>query len=125
MWKMPPHRAAKDVEDGLCGLVRVLATVTVGVLRSVVVVLLVVVDVDVVVVVGLAVVVTGTIVSMFLSSCWNSVKCIECSSYASFIHSTQQNKFIEQNRLDECLHRHFTRLRPNINGAMLRILGIF
>ena len=64
--------AAEDVEDGLCGLVRVLATVTVGVLRSVVVVLLVVV-VDVVVVVGLAVVVTGTIVSMFLSSCWNVV----------------------------------------------------
>ena len=116
--------AAEDVEDGLCGLVRVLATVTVGVLRSVVVVLLVVV-VGVVVVVGLAVVVTGTIVSMFLSSCWISVKCIECSSFASFIHSTQQNKFIEQNRLDECLHRHFTRLRPNINGAMLRILGIF
>ena len=117
--------AAEDVDDGLCGLARALAAVTVGLLRSVVVVLLVVVVGVVVVVIGLTVVVTGTIVSMFLSSCWISVKCIECSSFASFIHSTQQNKFIEQNRLDECLHRHFTRLRPNINGAMLRILGIF
>ena len=91
--------AAEDVDDGLCGLVRVLATVTVGVLRSVVVVLLVVVDVDVVVVVGLAVVVTGTIVSMFLSSCWNSVKCFECAFFC-IIYS------FNINRLEECLHRH-------------------
>ena len=56
-------------DGGLCGLMRLLAVASgggAGVLLAVVVVLLVVVAV----VVGM-VVVTGTIVSVFLSSCWN------------------------------------------------------
>ena len=66
-WALQGGLSTTEVVGGLCGLIRVLEVARgggAGVLLSVVVVLLVVVVVVVVVV-------TGTIVSIFFSSCWN------------------------------------------------------